>query len=176
VGDGREKGGRYTSESRHQSCSGLLADSAEERRFDLRLQCERTLQEQTRPDISISVERQSGTLYGSEIFLCLEFKAPGVYQFATLVDLSENDDWVTDSKIYVVTNGIRHILIQDDTCLIYLHFENPDDIAAIVAYAVAAAGTAGLQCSMSQRELFLYAFADGLKHRSGTLCRATFGG
>ena len=63
---------------RYQSCSGAcwlvaVAMVPEEHRFDPRLQCERILQEQARPDMSISVVRQSGTLYDSAIFLCLEF-------------------------------------------------------------------------------------------------------
>lgn len=157
-----------------------------ERQFDLRLQCEQVLHEQTHPDMCISVVRQSRIPSGdmsisvlrqprphdSDVCLCLEFKAPGACQFVTSADLSENDDWEMvgrQIRKYAGLNHVRHILIQDDKFLIYIHFEDPDSIDATVTYAFAAAGAAGSQYPMSQRELFLYAFAQGLKHKTGTL-------
>lgn len=149
-----------------------LAMVPKERRFDLCLHCEKTLHNRSHPDMSISILRPSGIVYNFEVFLCLEFKAPGVCQFVTSADISESDDWDKVSRRirkYAVVNGVRHILVQDDTNLIYLHFEDPDDIAATVTYAFAAAGTSGSQYPMSQRELFLYAFAEGLKCKIETL-------
>jgi hypothetical protein len=69
---------------------------------------------------------------------------------------------------YIVTNDIHHTTSQRNTFLIYLDFENPTDIEAWVSNAVAAAGTAGLQLSMSIRELYHYGFLVGLGHRSKT--------
>lgn len=151
-----------------------LAMVPEDHCFDLRLQCEKFLHGLTRPDMSISVIRQSrpGMLDKSEVFLSLEFKAPGACQFITSADLSENDDWETvgrQIRKYAVANHVRYTLIQDDAFLIYLHFEDLTNIDATVTYAIAAAGTAGSQYPMSQRELFLYAFAEGLKHKTETL-------
>lgn len=63
-----------------------------------------------------------------------------------------------------MTNGVCYVLIQDDTYLIGPHFEDLDSIGATMNYTFADAGTAGSKYSMSQCELLLYAFADGLKN------------